>query len=84
MIWHLEYLDERLYNETMPNEAEMEKIKTNFDIESKCPPSNFYWTQWQSYNNPSETGYDGNDYETLDLHRSKFKKYFKQLIKQNE
>ena len=68
----------------MPNKAEMENIKTNFDIESKCPPSNFYWTQWQSYNNPSETGYDGNDYETLDLHRSKFKKYFKQLIKQNE
>ena len=60
----------------MPNDTEMEKIKTNFDIPSKCR----HWTLWRSYNNPSEAGFNGNDYETLDLHRAKFKEYSRQLI----
>ena len=59
---------------TMPNETEMSQIKTNYTNALKCPEPN-HWTLWNSYTDLSENDSDGNDYETLDLHRSKFDKY---------
>lgn len=64
----------------MPDEAEMITIKTNFTNSLKCPEPNYLWTSWNSYTNLSETGSDGNDYETLNLHRSKFQKFVIQEI----
>ena len=58
----------------MPNEDEMLQIKTNFTNPLKCPEPNYQWTTWNSYTNLSKFDSDGNDYETLDLHRSKFDK----------
>ena len=54
----------------MPNDDEISEIKRNFEIPSKCPKSK-YWTEWGSFTNLSDTDHDGNDYETLDRHRSK-------------
>ena len=62
----------------MPNNTEIKKIKTNFNISSKCPPSK--WTLWSSFTNLSDTDGDGNDYETLDRHRSKFTKFIIKFI----
>lgn len=60
----------------MPNETEMEKIRKNFNNSILCPQSEGKnWTEWISFTNLSETESDGNDYETLDQHRSKFKKF---------
>ena len=71
----LEDIPSEVYRMTMPNEAEMIKIKTNFTNSLKCPETKYHWTSWNSYTNLSETDSDGNDYETLDLHRSKFEKF---------
>ena len=63
----------------MPNEDQMNKIKQDFDNPFKCPKPQ-YWTQWSSYTDLSDTDCDGNDYETLDRHRSKFNKFVIQFI----
>ena len=63
----------------MPNETEMEKIRKNFDNPILCPQSEGkYWTEWNSFTKLSENEGDGNDYETLDQHRSAFKKLVRQ------
>ena len=52
----------------MPNEAEMNDIKTNFEIALKCALP-YQWTEWNSFTDLSSNESDGNDYETLYLHR---------------
>ena len=63
----------------MPNETEIIEIKRNFEIPSKCPKPK-YWTEWGSFTDLNDTDLDGNDYETLDRHRSKFKTFVMQFI----
>lgn len=69
----LETIDENLYNKTMPNETEINNFKTFFEIPSKCRLP-YYWTEWWSYSNPHVNEF-GNDFETLDRHRSQFPGY---------
>ena len=64
----------------MPDDEKMIEIKQNFEIPSKCPKPK-YWTQWASFTDLSKTDNDGNDYETLDRHRSKFNKFVIYKIK---
>ena len=54
----------------MPNKTEMNRIKTNFEIASKCAFP-YQWTEWNSFTDLSSKDSDGNDYETLNRHRYK-------------
>lgn len=63
----------------MPNKTEMEKIRKEFNSTILCPiPESKSWTEWLSVTNLSGNNGDENDYETLDLHRSKSKKFVNQ------
>ena len=51
------------------NNTYLNNITTNFDDDSKCSTSKYYWTSWSSLTNPNTNDSDGNDYETLNRHR---------------
>ena len=36
---------------------------------NKCWMRGYHWTEWNSATNLTDTDFDGNDYETLQLHR---------------
>ena len=57
---------------TMPSKVLMQsrKIKTDFEIASKCV-SPYQWSEWNSFTDLSSEESDGYDYETLDHHRYK-------------
>ena len=63
-----EFIDEHL---SPPNQTAMDKIKSNWaeTAWAKCSSKNYFWTEWRSASSPNDTDSDGNDYETLEMHR---------------
>ena len=52
-----------------PNQTELTKIQSDWnENQFKCSAPNYYWTEWSSATDLN-TQSDGNDYETLQLHR---------------
>jgi len=48
----------------------MDDIKSKWTLKAtKCSSENYYWTEWRSATSPNDTDSDGNDYETLEMHR---------------
>lgn len=62
-------MDEKLYNVTMPNEKQMNDIKKS-DDKIKCISTSHIWTEWFSASSPIGEDCNGNDIETLKMHRS--------------
>ena len=63
---HSEAVDDFLYSKTKPNKNEIHEMITGENV-FKCQSTGYQWTAWSSFTNLSDT--DGNDFETLDLHR---------------
>jgi len=62
----VEDIDDLIHLEE-PNYEEVQHIMKDFTSDVKCRGMRFQWTEWCSATNPSD--FDGNDYETLNLHR---------------
>ena len=58
---------DNFFQQEQPTHEEVLNIMTDFTSETKCQGPNYQWTDWNSATNPLKT--DGNDYETLHLHR---------------
>ena len=59
---------DNFFQQEQPNYEEVQYIMTDFTNDKKCQRHNYQWTDWKSATNP--INFDGNDYETLHLHRS--------------
>ena len=59
---------DNFFQQEQPNHEEVQHIMTDFTSDEKCQRHNYQWTAWKSATNPANS--DGNDYETLHLHRS--------------
>ena len=53
----------------MPDEKQMTDIKKS-DDKFKCISTSHFWTTWSSASSPIGKDCNGNDIETLDMHRS--------------
>ena len=53
----------------MPDEKQMNDIKKS-DDKNKCILRNHFCTEWSSATNPFSKECNGNDIETLDMHRA--------------
>lgn len=58
---------DNFFQQKQPTNEEVLNIMTDFTSGTKCQGQNYQWTDWKSATNPD---LDGNDYETLHLHRS--------------
>jgi len=52
----------------MPDEKQMNDIKKS-DDKVKCISTSHSWTEWSSATNPNSEDCNGNDIETLNMHR---------------
>ena len=53
-----------------PSKINLLALQSNWDeITSTCSALNYHWTEWSSATDLNEPDSDGNDYETLKLHR---------------
>ena len=66
LFFFVEEIDDFIHLEE-PNYEEVQHIMKDFNSDVKCRSMHFQWTEWRSATNPSD--FDGNDYETLNLHR---------------
>ena len=53
----------------MPDEKQMNDIKKS-DDKIKCISTSHFWTKWSSASSPNSKDCNGNDIETLKMHRS--------------
>ena len=65
---------DNFFQQEQPDYEDVQHIMTDFSSETKCQGDNYQWTDWKSATNPVKS--DGNDYETLHLHRSIDKRLF--------